>query len=334
MSFRTFSDTQSDNPLLIWGQRFMIVVLILLCFLMLAADRLFPERTAGLRAGLTDFIAPMVQAAHAPVLWSKRQLGRLDAYVETAERAQESEQLAAQVATLQRELARTKGLLAVMQNEVKAPPEALEAYFTARVLMEGDDLFSSSLILDVGSRDGTLMFDRAYADRFRIFDPATGQPRPIENPCAAVTRAAAPVYCNWVPVTDGLAVVTQDGILGTIKNAGYNSSRVQLLTSKDSRLPVLVGEFRISALVIGENTQLLTLRTDEALPGSIKVGDLVLSSNINVNIPFLFQVGEVVRVSPTIQVRPSAINAQGIDQYVQVVLKEPLDQLAAPAGQE
>ena len=327
MSFRTFSDTQSDNPLLIWGQRFMIVVLVLLCVLALAADRLFPERTAGVRAGLTDLISPMVGAAHAPVLWSKRQLGRLDAYVETAERAQESEALAVQVATLERALARTKGLLAAMQNEVKAPPEALEAYFTARVLMEGDDLFSSSLVLDVGSRDGTLMFDRAYADRFRTFDPATGQPRPIQNPCAAATREDAPEYCTWVPVTNGLAVVTQDGILGRIQNTGYNSARVQLLTSRGSSLPVVVGEFRIRALVIGENTQLLTLRTDEALPGSIKVGDLVLSSNVNVNIPFLFQVGEVVRVSPTIQVRPSALRAQGVDQYVQVVLKEPLDQI-------
>ena len=326
MSFRSPSvDAAEVNPLLVWGQRFLVVVLILFGALALAADRLFPERTETFRTQTTDVLAPMVDAAGAPVRWSKRRVSGFQAFVQTTELAARADDLNIQLDFMRQELARRDSTIAELRANVNLPPEGLENFLTARVLLEGDSLFNTSLVLNVGSRDSVLIFDRAFSGAFLQIDPRTGSPLPFEDPCLRAVGGQVPEYCQRVEVRPGLAVVTRRGILGLLQTVGYNSSRVRLITSQDSALPVLVGEFRVRGTAFGNDTNVLTLIADEALPGTIQVGDEVLTSNIDPDIPFLFKVGEVVRISPDIQVAPTALGADGAEGLVQVVLKEPFD---------
>ena len=71
MSFNRKPDGAEGNPLLIWGQRFMVVTLTLACLLALVTDRLFPERVEPLKTQTNDVFAPIISAAEAPVLWGK-----------------------------------------------------------------------------------------------------------------------------------------------------------------------------------------------------------------------------------------------------------------------
>ena len=127
------------------------------------------------------------------------------------------------------------------------------------------------------------------------------------------------------PIKPNLAVVTRQGILGRLASVGHNAARVRLLTDRESELPVFIGDFRIKGLVRGTGRALLTLTTTEAVPGSVRVGDIITTSNIDPDIPFLFHVGEIVELEPEILVRPAAIAPQGLPEFVQVIIKEPLD---------
>ena len=325
MSFRGGVEGPEANPLLIWGQRFMVVVLTLTCILALTADRLFPERIQPLKNGASDVLAPMVGAANAPVLWGKERLGRWNAFLNTAAQARQAGDLAEENEALKQSLARKDQQLSELRANVSMPPEALEVFRTARVIMEGDGLFNSTLVLGIGERDGALMFDRAYLNDFVVPDPETGLPTLPANPCASVDIANPPVYCRLAPVKPNLAVVTRQGIVGRLSSVGYNASRVRLITASDSELPVLIGDFRIKGLVQGTGRALLTLTTDEAVPGSIRIGDAVRTSTIDPDIPFLFYVGEVVALEPDILVQPGAVTGRGIADFVQVVIKEPLE---------
>ena len=327
MESSTRSTSEYANPLLIWGQRFLIVVLFLITVLALAADRLFAGQSANLRTAATDMLAPMIDAAGAPIRWSKRRVAGVQALMNTTELAAQAETLKREIDFLVLELARRDARIAELRANVNLPPEGLESYLTARVLLQGESLFARSLVLNIGTRDRRLLFDRAFSGAFVKLDSATGRPLPFANPCQAVQTDPVPDYCKIVPVREGLAVVTRRGILGRLQSVGYNSSRVRLITSQDSALPVLVGAFRIKGTVFGDDTNLLTLQADEALPGAIQVGDEVLTSNIDPDLPFLFRVGQVVATNPTLQVKPDALGADGIDNFVQVVLTEPLDLL-------
>jgi len=313
------------NPLLIWGQRFLVVILLLLSGLLLASDRFFPTQAAQVRSQATDVLAPMVDAAGAPVRWAKRRVAGFRAFTNQTALAAQAEDLRGQLERLAGELARRDGQLAELRAQLNLPPEGQESFLTARVLLEGDSLFSSSLVLNVGSRDRVLLFDRAYSGQFVERDPVTGAPLPFVDPCTRVPPGPVPVHCQPAEVTPGLAVVTNQGILGTLQTVGYNSSRVRLLTNIESRLPVLVGRFRVKGLVTGTNTNVLTLTASEALPGTINVGDEVLTSTIDPDIPFLFRVGTVIATTPDLQVAPAALGPDGVSSFVQVVLKEPLD---------
>ena len=329
MSFRRNAEAPDLNPLLIWGQRFLIVILFLLSGLILIADRLFPGQATAARTATTDILAPMVDLAGAPVRWSKQGIQGFYAFINTTELASRAQNLSAERDLLQLKLAQRDALIAELQANINLPPEKLGTFITARVLLRGDSLFANSLVLNVGSRDRRLVFDQRFADAFTSVDSLTGLPQPFNDPCADQNGPSIPAYCRTLEVRDGLAVVTRQGILGRLQTVGQNSSRVRLITSQDSALPVLVGEFRIRGTAFGNDTHFLTLLADGALPGSINIGDVVLTSNIDPDIPFLFRVGEVVQVNPEIQIRPSAVHADGVDNFVQVALKEPLDVLGA-----
>lgn len=298
MGFRSAADVDEINPLLAWGQRFLVVILILLCGLTLLTDRLFPERTEPIRQQITDILTPMVSWAGGPVRWSKRRVHNIQAYIQTAELAAMTDQLALERDFLQQELDRREAQIEELRANINLPPEGLEAFLTARVLMTGNDLFGASLVLNVGAET-----------RIEGVD--------IDSPEARLT------------VRPKLAVITRRGILGRLQSVGQNSSRVRLITSEGSALPVVIGDFRVRGTALGNNTNVLTITTEEALPGAIQIGDNVLTSSIDPDIPFLFHVGKIVATDPNIQLIPAAIDPDGIDGFVQVVLKEVLDQSGA-----
>ena len=324
MSFRSGVDAPDVNPLLIWGQRFMVVVLSLTCILALTADRLFPERAQPLKNSTSDILAPMVAAANAPVVWGKARLTGWRAYVDTAAQARTAADLEAENQTLRQSLARADRQLAELRANVSMPPEGLEVFRTARVVMEGDGLFNSTLVLGIGQRDGALIFDRAYLSEFVTRDPETGRATLLADPCAGALASDPPAHCRLASVKPNLAVVTRQGMVGTLSSVGYNASRVRLLTASDSQLSVQIGDFRINGLVKGTGKALLTLTSGEAAPGAIRIGDTVLTSTRDPDIPFQFLVGQVVALEPEIQVRPAALNGRGISDFVQVVIREPL----------
>ena len=300
MGFRSAADVDEINPVLAWGQRFLVVALILLCGLTLLTDRLFPTRTDQVREQVTDVLAPLVNSAGGPVRWSKRRVKNIRAYIQTAELASQTDELSAELDFLKLELDRRNAQIEELQANINLPPEGLEAFVTARVLITGSDLFGSSLVLNIG-RESALDLESSLT--------------------------------SDLTVRSGLAVVTRRGILGRLQSVGQNSSRVRLITSQDSALPVVIGDFRVRGTAFGNNTNILTALTDEALPGAIKIGDLVLTSSIDPDIPFLFHVGKIVQITPGIQIAPAAIDPDGIDGFVQVVLKEPLDQSELTVGE-
>ena len=330
MSFRSGVDAPDVNPLLIWGQRFMVVVLTLACILALTADRLFPERVEPFKNSASDVLAPMVAAANAPVVWGKARVAGWNAYLATAEQAQAAAQLSAENESLRQSLARTDRQLAELRANVSMPPEGVEVFRTARVVMEGDGLFNSTLVLGIGQRDGALIFDRAYLNDFIVSDPETGLATLPTDPCAGALATNPPVHCRLAPVKPNLAVVTRQGIVGTLSSVGYNASRVRLLTASDSQLSVMIGDFQINGLAQGTGKALLTLTSAEAAPGAIKIGDVVLTSTRDPDIPFQFYVGEVVALEPEIQVLPAALAGHGVPEFVQVIIKEPFE-LEEPA---
>ena len=87
--------------------------------------------------------------------------------------------------------------LAELRANVSMPPEGIEAFRTARVIMEGDSLFSSNVILGVGTRDSALLFDRAYLPQFLERNPETGQVFLPRDPCWAQMWAIRPTIACW-----------------------------------------------------------------------------------------------------------------------------------------
>lgn len=78
-------------------------------------------------------------------------------------------------------------------------------------------------------------------------------------------------------VAKGQAVMSGDGLVGRIIEAGHNSARVLLLTDVNSRVPVLLEGSRQKAMLAGNNTDILELKY---LPEDIdvKAGTRIVSS--------------------------------------------------------
>jgi rod shape-determining protein MreC len=71
-------------------------------------------------------------------------------------------------------------------------------------------------------------------------------------------------------VTKGQVVMTGEGLVGRVTQAGNGSSRVLLITDINSRIPVLVGEAGNRAILAGDNSarpKLLYLNHSAAAPG-------------------------------------------------------------------
>lgn len=105
-------------------------------------------------------------------------------------------------------------------------------------------------------------------------------------------------------VEKGQAVVSGQGLVGRVAEAGKRSSRVLLVTDINSRIPVVVGAGRLRGILAGDNTdrpKILYLRT----PGAVSPGDRVMTSGAAGAFPPGLPVGVVTSVEETeVRVEP------------------------------
>jgi rod shape-determining protein MreC len=93
---------------------------------------------------------------------------------------------------------------------------------------------------------------------------------------------------------DGYPAMSADGLVGRVLEAGSKVSRLLLLTDVNSRIPVLIGESSVRAILAGDNTSRPRITL---MPADTKVapGDLVVTSGLAGQFPRGLRIGVVVR---------------------------------------
>lgn len=96
-------------------------------------------------------------------------------------------------------------------------------------------------------------------------------------------------------VVRDMAVMTGDGLVGRVMEAGGGTSRVMLVTDINSHIAVMTEQGREQAVATGNNEALLELRYLPA-DSKIAVGETVLTSGDAALMPAGIPVGEVVKI--------------------------------------
>ena len=99
-------------------------------------------------------------------------------------------------------------------------------------------------------------------------------------------------------VIKGFPVLVSEGIVGQIINVSANSSRVLLITDRNSAVDALVQNTRVRGMVKGNNldkcTFVYALRKDE-----IKAGEMIVSSGLDQVFPKGLKIGRILDVKTT-----------------------------------
>jgi rod shape-determining protein MreC len=119
--------------------------------------------------------------------------------------------------------------------------------------------------------------------------------RVIGDQGGAFVRSILIAAGSFDGVRRGQAAMTGEGMVGRVVSVGKRSARVLLLTDINSRVPVLVGEARHRAMLVGDNSALPDLEylDDDA---RLAVGDYVVTSGIGGVFPQGLPIGRVVTV--------------------------------------
>lgn len=118
-------------------------------------------------------------------------------------------------------------------------------------------------------------------------------------------------------VRKGQAVVTGEGLVGRIAEAGRSSSRVLLITDLNSRVPVVVEASRVRAIMSGDNSDFT--RLIHAPPGAVfEVGERIVTSGHGGVFPPGLPVGVVVRFDDGIVAVKPFVD-RGRIEYVRVI---------------
>ena len=97
-------------------------------------------------------------------------------------------------------------------------------------------------------------------------------------------------------VREGAVALTDKGLFARVIEVGDHGARLMLLTDYSSRVPVLVGKKRISAILTGDNTNRPKLVFPDK-EGIIEPGDLVLTSGYMGVYPSGLNIGVVHKVT-------------------------------------
>ncbi len=96
-------------------------------------------------------------------------------------------------------------------------------------------------------------------------------------------------------VRKGSAVVTGDGLVGRVVEAGDRSARILLLTDLNSRVPVVVESSRYRAILEGDNSD--TLKLSFVIPSDdIRIGDRIVTSGSGGLFPAGLPIGDVTAI--------------------------------------
>jgi len=97
-------------------------------------------------------------------------------------------------------------------------------------------------------------------------------------------------------VQKGNAVMSGHGLVGRVTEVGQTSSRVLLVTDLNSRIPVIVQNTRIKAILAGKNQDLMKL---ERLPpdSGMTIGTRVVTSGDGGQLPADLPIGTIVSVN-------------------------------------
>ncbi|MGE0424237.1 MAG: rod shape-determining protein MreC [Reyranellaceae bacterium] len=107
-----------------------------------------------------------------------------------------------------------------------------------------------------------------------------------------------------VGVAPGQAVITAEGMIGRITDAGEHSARVLLVTDISFRLPVMIERTRERAILAGDNSNRLKLNFMQSV-GGIQQGDRIITSGHGGSFPIGLPVGVVTSVGEDgIRIRP------------------------------
>jgi rod shape-determining protein MreC len=107
-------------------------------------------------------------------------------------------------------------------------------------------------------------------------------------------------------VVKGQAVMTPDGLVGRVFEAGFHSARVILITDINSKLPVLVESSRARAIMAGDNSDRPKL-VFLPISADISVGDRIVTSGQGGMFPPGLPVARVASIeSGVVRVEPFA----------------------------
>ena len=111
-------------------------------------------------------------------------------------------------------------------------------------------------------------------------------------------------------VTDGEMVISEDGFIGVIRNAGKHLSKVALISDPDNKIPVITGTNRISGILIP-----LSKRTAEiheiTKSQNVEIGEKIFTSDFSKLYHPNLLIGKVISVSDS----SATINKKVIIQY-------------------
>ena len=119
--------------------------------------------------------------------------------------------------------------------------------------------------------------------------------RVVSDPGGAFVKSVLLPVGAQDKVMKGNAVMSGNGLIGRVTEAGTRSSRVLLITDLNSRLPVMVQNTRTKAILAGKNTELLKL---ERLPidSGLSVGQRIVTSGDGGQLPADIPIGVIVEV--------------------------------------
>lgn len=93
----------------------------------------------------------------------------------------------------------------------------------------------------------------------------------------------------------GYPVINGDGVVGRVVETGPLAARVLLVTDANSRIPVIVGDRAVRAILEGDNGSSARLRLLDQ-PGDLAVGDIVSTSGVGGLFPKGLKIGTLKTV--------------------------------------
>lgn len=141
--------------------------------------------------------------------------------------------------------------------------------------------------------------------------------RIVSDPGGAFVKSVLLPVGSSDKISKGNAVMSGQGLIGRVTEAGERSSRVLLVTDLNSHIPVTIQNTRTKAILAGKNSDLLKL---ERLPidSGLSVGQRVVTSGDGGQLPADIPIGVIVEVGQSgVLVKPLT-NIEKVT-YVQVI---------------